>query len=119
MRWIDAWGKGQITFFAAMVVAFGYAGIASAIGMSSIVGAFLAGVTLESFRIKSMRQGAVYLELLFSAIFFVSLGVVADFSDFSGVWVFALVLIAVAVLSKFISCMLAAALAWCPAAKSR
>jgi Kef-type K+ transport system membrane component KefB len=106
--WAQAQGMHQITLFAAMVVAFGYAGIAAIIGMSSIVGAFLAGVTLESFHIKSMREGTVYLEWLFSAIFFVALGVAADFSSFGGAWLFALALIAVAVVTKLIGCMLPA-----------
>jgi Kef-type K+ transport system membrane component KefB len=112
MHWIDAWaqanGQHQLTLFASMVVAFGYAGIASIIGMSSIVGAFLAGVTLESFHIKSMREGAIYLELLFSALFFVSLGLVADFTQVGGSWSLALALIAVAFVSKVVGCMLPA-----------
>jgi Kef-type K+ transport system membrane component KefB len=101
-------GAHQVTIFAAFVIAFAYAGVASYIGMASIVGAFLAGVTLEQTKIKSYREGAIYFELLFSAIFFVSIGVVTDFLALSSGWIFALVLIIVAVLAKLIGCMLAA-----------
>jgi Kef-type K+ transport system membrane component KefB len=101
-------GAHQVTIFAAFVIAFAYAGVASYIGMASIVGAFLAGVTLEQTKIKSYREGAIYFELLFSAIFFVSIGVVTDFLALSSGWIFALVLIVVAVLAKLIGCMLAA-----------
>ena len=76
--------------------------------MSSIVGAFLAGVTLESIHIKSFREGAVYLEMLFSAIFFISLGLVADLGSLSGAWGFAFAIIGVAILSKFIGCLIPA-----------
>jgi Kef-type K+ transport system membrane component KefB len=112
ISYIDAWAvreeMHQLTLFAAMCIAFGYAGLAHIIGMSSIVGAFLAGVSLESVHIKSFREGAVYLEMLFSAIFFISLGLVADLGSLSGAWVFALVIIAVAILSKLIGCSIPA-----------
>jgi Kef-type K+ transport system membrane component KefB len=111
MGWIDEKTKGeehQLTLFAAMCIAFGYAGVASLLGLSSIVGAFLAGVTLEGVKIKSFREGAVYFEMLFSAIFFISLGVIADIQSLNGVWLFAIVLIAVAILTKMIGCVLPA-----------
>jgi Kef-type K+ transport system membrane component KefB len=115
MHKIDDWATKeemhQLPLFAAMCVAFGYAGIAQLIGMSSIVGAFLAGVTLESLHIKSYREGAVYFEMLFSAIFFVSLGIVADLASLSGAWLFAIAVIAVAVLTKLIGCFIPAKLA--------
>ena len=115
MAKIDAWAtkneQHQMTLFAAMVVAFGYAGIAATIGMSSIIGAFLAGVTLESLKVKSYREGAVYLEMLFSAIFFVSLGIIADLSSLGGSWTFAIVITCVAILSKLIGCLFPARVA--------
>jgi Kef-type K+ transport system membrane component KefB len=100
----------HVGLFAAMVVAFGYAGVAEYIGLSSIVGAFLAGVTLEAFQSKTLREGSYYFETLFSAIFFVSLGVVADFSQFGSAILFALALIVAAVISKFVGCFIAAKL---------
>jgi len=112
MARIDAWATKeemhQLTLFAAMCIAFGYAGIAGAIGMSSIVGAFLAGVTLESLRIKSFREGAVYLEMLFSAIFFISLGLVADLGSMQGAWGFVAAITGLAILSKLIGCAIPA-----------
>ena len=100
----------QITILAAMAIAFGYAGIAAYIGLSSIVGAFLAGVTLESVNIKSFKEGAVYFEMLFSAIFFISLGLLVDVASIGGVWIFAIALILVAVITKLIGCIIPAKL---------
>jgi Kef-type K+ transport system membrane component KefB len=115
MHWIDDWATKeemhQLPLFAAMCVAFGYAGIAQLIGMSSIVGAFLAGVTLEPLHIKSYREGAVYFEMLFSAIFFVSLGIIADLSTLGGAWIFAVAILCVAVITKLVGCLIPAKLA--------
>ncbi len=107
----ERWKEHQITLFAAMAIAFGYAGLAAYIGLSSIVGAFLAGVTFENVHIKSFREGAVYFEMLFSAIFFISLGLLISFAGFSNVWIFALALIVVAIITKIIGCMIPAKLA--------
>ncbi len=115
MNWIirkvdERFKENQITLLAAMAIAFGYAGIASLIGMSSIVGAFLAGVTLESVKIKSFREGAVYFEMLFSAIFFISLGLLVDVASIGGAWIFTIALILVAVITKIIGCVIPAKL---------
>lgn len=115
MNWMinkidEKWKEHQLTLFFAMAVAFGYAGIAHLTGMSSIVGAFLAGVTFENVHIKSFREGAVYFEMLFSAIFFISLGLLVTFDGFNGVWIFAIVLTIIAILTKIIGCILPAKL---------
>jgi Kef-type K+ transport system membrane component KefB len=94
----------HIGLFAALVVAFGYAALAQYLGLSSIIGAFLAGVTLDTFENENMRSAAHYLETIFAAVFFVSLGIVIDFTQLGAVWFFAFALIVVAVLSKFIGC---------------
>jgi Kef-type K+ transport system membrane component KefB len=111
LRKLPSWTRTTdqtVTLFGAMVVAFGYAGLASLIGLSSIVGAFLAGVTLEHFEDRQMRSSAKSIEVLFSAIFFVSLGVAADFRALGAVWIFAAVLLVVAVVSKLVGCGLGA-----------
>ncbi len=111
VRWVELRVRASSEhagLFAAMVVAFGYAGIAQIVGLSAIVGAFLAGVTLEESGGKAVREAAHYLETIFSAIFFVSLGVVADFTRLGGAWAFALALIAAALVSKFVGCWTAA-----------
>lgn len=98
-------------FVLTMLVAFGYALIAEAFGVSAIIGAFIAGVSLEGVGItssKNFRDGAEYLRVIFATIFFISLGVIADFKQASAhIVLFMVVLSVVAILSKFIGCGLA------------
>jgi Kef-type K+ transport system membrane component KefB len=98
----------EFIFVVAMLLAFGYAMIAEIMGLSAIVGAFIAGVSLEGVNLKHSRQfkeGADYLRILFGAIFFVSLGVLADIRAFNlDVLYFLLALCVVAILSKLIGC---------------
>ena len=104
----------EFIFVVAMQLAFGYAMIAELIGLSAIVGAFIAGVSLEGVNLKHSRhfkEGADYLRVLFGAIFFVSLGVLADISTFNlEMLYFLLALSTVAVLSKLVGCGLPAKL---------
>ncbi len=98
----------DFVFILIMMVAFFYAMASELMGLSAIVGAFVAGVSLERIhtdRSKDFRQGSEYLRIIFGAIFFISLGILADFSNFT--WEsagFALALTAVAVLTKLIGC---------------
>ena len=57
---------------------------AEALDLSAIVGAFIAGVCLEDKGLKNSKkfqEGAEYLRVIFAAVFFVSLGILADFSQ--------------------------------------
>ncbi len=58
---------------------------------------------------KSFREGAEYLYIIFAAIFFVSLGIIADFHALTEeiLW-FLFALTIVAILTKFIGCGIAA-----------
>jgi len=98
----------QSTFLAAIGFAFAYATVAELVGLSAIVGAFIAGVSLESVRIKSYREGAAYLEQVFAAIFFVSLGVLVNVNAALNAWLFVIVLTLTAVLTKLVGCWLPA-----------
>ena len=104
----------EFIFVVAMLLAFGYAMIAELIGLSAIVGAFIAGVSLEGVNLKHSRhfkEGADYLRILFGAIFFVSLGVLADITTFNlDMLYFLLALSTAAILSKLIGCGLPAKL---------
>lgn len=82
-RWVFA-GIGQdrtVRFLFALVVAFGVAGLASALGIEAIVGAFLAGLALNRF----VPEGSVLMERLqflgtslLTPIFLVSTGMLID-----------------------------------------
>jgi Kef-type K+ transport system membrane component KefB len=98
----------ETVFILAMTIAFFYAMIAELIGLSAIVGSFLAGVALTTCVIKhgkNFKEGAGYLEIIFASIFFVSLGVLADFHTLTIqiLW-FLFALTIVAFLTKIIGC---------------
>jgi Kef-type K+ transport system membrane component KefB len=98
----------EFTFIFAMMVAFFYSMMAELLGLSSIVGAFIAGVSLEGIGLKhskDYREGAEYLHIIFASIFFVSLGILADLRALdSGTLWFLIVLTTVAILTKLIGC---------------
>jgi Kef-type K+ transport system membrane component KefB len=104
----------ELAFIFSMMVAFFYATVAELIGLSAIVGSFIAGVSLEGASLrcsKDYKEGADYLRILFGSIFFVSLGVLVDFKAvrFEILW-FILVLTLVGVISKVLGCGLPARL---------
>jgi Kef-type K+ transport system membrane component KefB len=97
-----------------MLTAFSYAMIAEYLGLSAIVGAFVAGIVFEGIKVtrsRSVHIGAEYVRAAFGAVFFVSLGVLADLRvlDADTLW-FAATLTLVALLSKFVGCGLTARL---------
>ena len=71
----------EFIFIFAMMLAFLYAMVAEAVGLSAIVGAFIAGVSFKDVELHqshSLKEGAEYLQIIFASIFFVSLGIIAD-----------------------------------------
>jgi Kef-type K+ transport system membrane component KefB len=102
----------ETVFILAMMIAFLYAMIADVIGLSAIVGSFLAGVALTGVIIKqgkNFKEGAEYLQIIFASIFFVSLGILANFHmlTLQILW-FLIALTIVAFLTKIIGCYLGA-----------
>jgi Kef-type K+ transport system membrane component KefB len=92
-------------FVLALAIVFLYATIAETIGISAIVGAFVAGTIMSSSTLKDgFRKGTQYLEALFVPIFFVSLGVVVDLREMWNAIGFGVLLTAVAVLTKVVGC---------------
>ncbi len=104
----------EFVFIFAMMFAFLYALGAELIGLSAIVGSFIAGVALENVKLrnsKNFREGAEYLHIIFASIFFVSLGILADFNALTpSIVLFLIALTVVAILTKVIGCGLAAKL---------
>jgi Kef-type K+ transport system membrane component KefB len=98
----------EFVFITAMMIAFFYAMMADLVGLSGIVGAFLAGVSMESVGLrhsKDLKEGAEYLQIIFASIFFVSLGILVDMHALTldGI-IFMLVLTGIAILTKVIGC---------------
>ena len=98
----------EFIFIFAMMMAFLYAMLAEVVGLSAIVGAFIAGVSFEGVRLhqsKSLKEGAEYLQIIFASIFFVSLGILADFHALTPeIVVFLIALTIVAIVTKVIGC---------------
>jgi Kef-type K+ transport system membrane component KefB len=92
----------MMAFIGAVTVAFFYSVTAELVGLSGIVGAFIAGVSLNSSNIKCFKVGASYLEAIFASIFFVSLGILVDVNAASGVLLFVVILTIVAIITKML-----------------
>ena len=104
----------EAIFIFAIMVAFLYSLVAELVGLSAIIGSFLAGVALTRVRLKNeetFREGAEHLQIIFASIFFISLGILLDFHiiTLDLLW-FVLVLTIVALLTKFIGCAVPAKL---------
>jgi Kef-type K+ transport system membrane component KefB len=98
----------EVVFIFAMMVAFFYAMVSEWIGLSAIVGSFIAGVALGGAELscsKDFREGSEYLRIIFAAVFFVSLGILVDFKsiDLSILW-FLLALTVIGVITKVLGC---------------
>ena len=112
MVWLDGTqicGKyPESIFIFAIMVAFLYAMAAEFVGLSAIVGSFLAGVSFAGVRLtrgEIFREGAEHLQIIFASIFFVSLGVIIDlhYVTLNLLW-FVLALSVIAILTKVIGC---------------
>mgnify|MGYP001567814177 FL=1 len=105
----------HLLFITAIMFCFFYASVAELIGLSAIVGAFLAGAALEGIRFKNskdLKEGAEYLHVIFGAIFFISLGILANLRELTlGILPFFITLLLVAVFSKVAGCGIASRLA--------
>jgi Kef-type K+ transport system membrane component KefB len=96
-------------FLVALSFAFLYAVIAEMIGVSAIVGAFVAGTCLASCEFnQSIRKRTEVLGWVFAPIFFLSLGILVNIRLPLEIWVFALILTVVAFATKLAGCGLPA-----------
>jgi Kef-type K+ transport system membrane component KefB len=102
-------------FLIAMAITFLYALIAESIGLSAIIGAFLAGALFADTPFRDdFTGGAGYLGAVFTPIFFISLGLAVNLWAVFAVpdlFLFAIALSVVAILTKVVGCALPARLA--------
>ncbi len=108
------YGVAHGGFLTAMAIAFFYGVVAEAIGLSAIVGAFLAGTLFASAPLKTeFTEGARYLEAVFTPVFFISLGLAVNLET---LWrapellLFALLLTLAAMVTKVLGCAIPARL---------
>jgi Kef-type K+ transport system membrane component KefB len=98
----------KTTFLGVLVYLLAYSYVAEIIGLSAIVGAFLAGVTLNYSRLIHKIVKLFYpLEALFTPIFFVSLGMYVDIQALIANLGPIIIITLLAVLTKIIACGLA------------
>lgn len=98
----------EFIFIFAMMLAFLYAMLAEVVGLSAIVGAFIAGVSFKDVELvqsHSLKEGAEYLQIIFASIFFVSLGIIADLHEVTGdILLFIVALTVIAIITKVVGC---------------
>jgi Kef-type K+ transport system membrane component KefB len=118
LAWLDrrplAKQYPEFIFITALAIAFLYAVVAELIGLSGIVGAFIAGVSCREITLthsRDLREGSEYLQVIFAAIFFVSLGIIVDLHAVTpSIVVLAGVVTLVAMVTKLVGCGLPARL---------
>ena len=98
----------EFVFIFAVMIAFLFAALAEFIGISAIIGAFIAGVSFNGINLKhshDISEGADYLYIIFASVFFVSLGILVDLSALTGpVLIFIAVITLIAIISKVVGC---------------
>lgn len=112
----------ETTFLLTVIITFVYALLADVSGLSAIVGAFLAGATLEGLELVNgvdIHLGSEYLRMAFAPLFFVSLGILVNVQELTiGIAGFVVVLTIIAFLTKLFGCYLGSRLVRIPAASS-
>ena len=82
LKKIEHWGimndHSKIGFTFSLMIAFFFSSVSEFIGLSTIMGAFVAGLSLERIKDRDFKIGAEYLEMIFGSIFFVSLGILVN-----------------------------------------
>jgi Kef-type K+ transport system membrane component KefB len=105
LKYLDGGELNARRFLLVLALMLTYAYVAEFIGLSAIVGAFIAGVILNSSRhIREMEDKTYGLEILFMPIFFITLGMLVDVRALAEFAVPILVLSVIAVLSKVVAC---------------
>jgi len=99
-------------FLIALAIALFYALVAETIGLSAIIGAFLAGTLFAPAPLhEEFAEGVRYLEAVFTPIFFISLGLNVDlFSVLATpqIFLFTIALVVVGMVTKVAGCAIAA-----------
>lgn len=98
----------EFVFIFAVMIAFLFAALSEYVGVSAIIGAFIAGVSINGLNLThshDIAEGAEYLYIIFASVFFVSLGVLVDLTVLTvPVLLFIGVITVVAILTKVIGC---------------
>ncbi|MBI4360415.1 cation:proton antiporter [Candidatus Micrarchaeota archaeon] len=75
MEWLDQYSVQETTLFLGLTLAIGFSFLAQSVGLTASIGAFLAGSVVASLpKGKALEHALAPFALVFSAIFFVSIG---------------------------------------------
>lgn len=87
-----------------LVICLGMSYVADLVGLSSVIGAFFAGIAVSQTKVKEEVYHNVEAlgYAVFIPVFFVSVGLEVDFSDFSEQLLFISILTLVAILTKLL-----------------
>ncbi|MFH1094657.1 MAG: cation:proton antiporter [Candidatus Micrarchaeota archaeon] len=106
--------EGEIskrTLSGLLAILFFYSFAAESLGLSAIVGAFLAGLVIGFSPLADKLNRALFsLDVLFTPVFFISLGMLVDVWAIPAILVPLLVLTLIAILGKMVGCALPARL---------
>ena len=98
----------EFVFIFAVMIAFLFAAMSEFIGISAIIGAFIAGVSFNGINLihsRDIAEGAEYLYIIFASVFFVSLGILVDLSALTvPVLLFIAVITVIAIVTKVVGC---------------
>ncbi len=121
-RYFDKEIEGKIsnqTFLGILAYVLAYAYIAEFIGLSAIIGAFIAGITLNYSRLVHKLFELFYpLEALFTPLFFISLGMLVDIPALVQNILPILVITLIAIATKVIGCGIGARVMGLPLKRS-
>ncbi len=109
---LDKLGKGEVSntvFLGILAYMLTYAYVAEFIGLSAIVGAFIAGITLNYSKFTSKLFELFYpLEALFTPVFFISLGMFINIPALWENWMAIAAITLIAIATKIVGCGLGA-----------
>ncbi|WFN34493.1 cation:proton antiporter [Methanogenium sp. S4BF] len=98
----------EFVFIFAVMIAFLFAAMSEFIGISAIIGAFIAGVSFNGINLihsRDIAEGAEYLYIIFASVFFVSLGILVDLTALTvPVLLFITVITVIAIVTKVVGC---------------
>lgn len=94
-------GDSEIQVFAALVICFGLALITGLLGLSTALGAFVAGILVRAAReIRSAHRSLEPFRVVFVALFFVSVGMLVDLRFVQTYWLQTLLLVLAVLLTN-------------------
>jgi CPA2 family monovalent cation:H+ antiporter-2 len=95
----------ELLYVALLGICFMFAILSSLIGFSAAIGAFLIGVVVARARCREeINRQIEPFQLVFGAIFFVSMGALMDITQIANYWLPALIVTAVVFGTKLLSC---------------